>query len=419
MVNAFAYDYPEPGGSADPLYVDAEIVRCPWNAEHRLARIALRGRSLANADRPPSNLVFLIDVSGSMDQPDKLPLLKLGLRLLVEQLREGDRIAIVTYADEARIALASTPAERRAEILEAIDALQAGGSTNGSAGLEMAYQVAAEHFEPEGTNRVVLATDGDFNLGVTGDEPLVRLIAEKAESHVFLTILGFGSDNLQDGKLEAIADRGNGHYHVLDSEAEARRVLVDQLAGTLVTIAQDVKLQVDFNPARVGAYRLIGYENRMLEARDFHDDTRDAGDVGAGHSVTALYELAPPVHVRDVAAAERSRYVTPAAPARPEAPESFTVHLRYKRPGQEEGRQHDFEIIDDGRDYSQGSDDIRFAAAVAAFGMILRNSPHLGNATLEAVVELAESALGEDPEGRRAEFVTVVRKALELSGQMP
>ena len=297
MVNYFSYDYPQPEGD-DPFSVNVEIARAPWNADHRLARIGLKGREI-EGERPASNIVFLIDVSGSMNQPDKLPLLKDGLRMLTDELTENDRVAIVVYASSQGTMLDPTTGDQKAQIMQVIDSLAPGGSTHGSAGIEAAYDMAARNFIPGGTNRVILCTDGDFNVGITDDGSLERFIAEKAKSKVFLTVLGFGTGNLQDAKMEGLADKGNGNYHYIDSASEARKVLVEELGQTLVTIAKDVKIQVDFNPAQVAAYRLIGYENRMLAAQDFRDDKKDAGEIGAGHTVTALYELVPPDKLAD------------------------------------------------------------------------------------------------------------------------
>ncbi len=413
MVNAFQYEYPQPE-EGRPFSVNLEIARCPWNAQHRLARIGLQGRSIDNAHRPPGNIVFLIDVSGSMGEPDKLPLLKTGMRMLTEQLVEGDRVTIVTYATNAQVALDTTSGERKGEILAALDALQAGGSTNGAGGIELAYQMADRNFQPEGTNRVVLATDGDFNVGMTARGDLERLITEKAKHKIHLTVLGFGRGNLQDDRLMALADKGDGQYHYIDSEAEARKVLVEQVAGTLVTIAKDVKLQVDFNPAKVAAYRLLGYEKRALAAQDFKDDAKDSGDLGAGHTVTAFYELVPPgVEVAEPAA-EPSRFVKPAQPANPEAKESFVVKLRYKAPKGDVSQALEVPAIDEGRDYAVASPDFKFAAAVASFGLLLRDSPYKGTATFDGVLELAEASKGSDSRGERAAFLDLVRKAREL-----
>jgi Ca-activated chloride channel family protein len=293
LINYFSYDYPQPEWDL-PFSVNAEVAGCPWHEGHRLVRIGLKGREIEVDDRPAGNLVFLLDVSGSMRAGNKLPLVKAALRLLVERLNSHDRIALVVYAGASGLALPSTPADQRETILSALDNLQAGGSTNGAEGIELAYQVARENFVPGGINRVILCTDGDFNVGATSDSELVRQIEDKAKTGVFLSVLGFGMGNYQDSKMQLLADKGNGNHAYIDSLGEARKVLVEEMAGTLLTIAKDVKIQVDFNPAHVAAYRLIGYENRMLKAEDFRDDTKDAGEIGAGHTVTALYEIIPP-----------------------------------------------------------------------------------------------------------------------------
>lgn len=292
MINYFSYDYPAPKGD-DPFSVNVEIGSCPWKGKHRLVRIGLKGKEIPANQRPSSNIVFLLDVSGSMMYGNKLPLLKKGLKLMVQNLHENDRVAIVVYAGASGLVLPSTSCEKKNTILEALDKLRAGGSTNGGAGIQLAYKVAIENFIPGGTNRVILATDGDFNVGTTGRGDLIRLIQEKAKSKVFLTILGFGMGNYKDATLEQIANKGNGNYAYIDSLKEARKVLVQQIGGTLVTIAKDVKIQIEFNPTKVNAYRLIGYENRLLRNEDFNDDTKDAGEIGAGHTVTALYEIVP------------------------------------------------------------------------------------------------------------------------------
>src|SRR5947209_10778167 len=292
LINYFNYDYPQPSGSA-PFSVTAEVADCPWNARHKLVHIGLQGRRVSTEDMPPANLVFLIDVSGSMNEPRKLPLVKSSLRTLAEQLSARDRVAIVVYAGTSGLVLPSTPGDRKGEIIAAIDRLEAGGSTNGGEGIQLPYRVAQDNFIRGGTNRVILSTDGDFNVGVTGDDALVRLIEEKRKSGIFLSVLGVGTGNLNDSMMEKLADRGNGNYAYIDTEEEARKALGEEAAGTLATIAKDVKIQVEFNPRLVAGYRLIGYENRLLAARDFNDDRKDAGEIGAGHTVTALYEIVP------------------------------------------------------------------------------------------------------------------------------
>jgi len=410
LINYFSYDYPQPEGDK-PFSVTTEVAGCPWNAEHRLLRVGLKGRALDPARRPASNLVFLLDVSGSMDEPNKLPLVKEALQLLSQQLSENDRVAIVVYAGNSGLVLPPTRGNEREKICAAIASLTAGGSTNGGQGIQLAYDAAQAHFVPGGTNRVILATDGDFNVGVTDTDDLVRLIEEKAAGGVGLSALGFGGGNLKDATLEKLADRGNGNYAYIDTVGEARKVLVEQLCGTLVTIAKDVKLQVEFNPAQVGAYRLIGYENRILREQDFNDDRKDAGEIGAGHAVTALYELVPggksaPGGV-DALKYQRVPQLANAAARN----ELATLKLRYKPPEGEKSKLLEHVISDTGLAYGRASTDFKFAASVALCGMLLRGSQYAGNATWDAVVELAGEGISEDALGYRAEFLELVRKA--------
>jgi Ca-activated chloride channel family protein len=413
MLNYFTYNDPPPTGD-DPFSVNLEIARCPWNPDHRLARIGLLGRPVANDQRPPSNLVFLIDVSGSMQQPNKLPLLKASLQKMVEQLGENDRVAIVVYAGASGMVLPSTSCLRKPEILSALEQLQGGGSTNGGAGIQLAYDIATANFINKATNRVILATDGDFNVGFTNQGDLIRLIEAKARSGVFLSVLGFGMGNLKDSTLEKLADKGNGHYAYIDTIQEAHKVLVEEMGATLVTIAKDVKIQVEFNPARVGAYRLIGYENRRLANRDFNDDTKDAGEIGAGHHVTALYELVPSGLESKLANVDPLKFQN-AIVQNAASPESLDVKLRYKRPTEDQSRLIERGVVDRGLDYSQASEDFKFAAAVAGFGMLLRDSPSRGNLTYAGVMELGEASKGSDRSGYRSEFIELVRKAEALS----
>ncbi len=409
LVNYFPYSYPAPRG-ADPFSVNVEVARCPWDAGHRLVRIGLKGREVDTSKRPPSNLVFLIDVSGSMQDIEKLPLLKAGMKLLVEQLGENDRVAIVVYAAAEGLALPSTSCSQKEKVLSALEELQAGGSTNGGRGIQLAYDVAVGNFIKGGTNRVILATDGDFNVGVTEGPDLDKLIESKRASGVFLSVLGFGRGNVKHDKLESLADKGNGQYCFIDTIKEARKVLVEQMGGTLVTIAKDVKIQVRFNPARAAAYRLIGYENRMLRAQDFADDRKDAGEIGAGHCVTALYEVAPAGQGGRLA--EKDKADADAAKV-PEA-ELLNVDLRYKAPDGDVSKLISRPIPDDGRDFAGASADFKFASAVAGFGMLLRDSPYKGTLTWPAVSELAAGSIGTDPGGYRKEFLDLVRKAQEV-----
>lgn len=414
LVNYFRYDDPAPR-EGNAFRVTTEIAGCPWNADNRLLRIAIKGREIDLENRPPGNLVFLVDVSGSMHAADKLPLLKTGLALLVEKLGENDRVAIVTYASGTRVVLPPTPCDRKREILSAIDQLQAAGSTNGGAGIQLAYDAAVASFIKGGINRVILATDGDFNVGITDAGSLQRLIEEKARTGVFLSVLGFGQGNLQDARMEQLADKGNGNYSYIDSIDEARKVLVDEMGGTLVAIAKDVKIQVDFNPGRVAAYRLVGYENRLLENRDFADDTKDAGEIGAGHSVVAFYELVPPGKAGEIAAAEGSKY-TRKVEVEP-SDETLTVKLRYKAPEGETSSLIERPIQDDGRDFASASPDFKFSAAVASFAMLLRDSAYKGSLTFGGVIELASGSVGADPMGHRREFLELVRRAQALPGR--
>ena len=412
LVNYFRYDYGEPRGG-EPFSVTTEVGPCPWKKDHRLVLVGLQGRAIDQQALPPRNLVFLLDVSGSMDEPAKLPLLKAAMGLLVEGLRPEDRVAIVVYAGASGLALPPTAGDHKPAIREALEHLQAGGSTAGGAGIQLAYAVAARSFIPDGINRVILATDGDFNVGLTSQGDLHRLIEEKRRTGVFLSVLGFGEGNLKDSTMEKLADAGNGNYSYIDTLAEGRKVLVAEAGATLVTIAKDVKIQVEWNPARVAAYRLIGYENRALRAEDFADDKKDAGEIGAGHSVTALYEVVPKGVPIDLPAVDPLKYQRPAS-ATADDDELLTVKLRYKEPSGEQSRLLARTV--QGRSPARPSVNLRFSAAVAAFGMLLRDSEYKGEATWSQVRELAEGARGNDPDGYRAEFLGLVRRAEDLSG---
>jgi Ca-activated chloride channel homolog len=403
-----------------PFAAKLEVASAPWAPEHRLVRIGLKGRELTAASRPAANLVFLIDVSGSMNSANKLPLVKESLRLLVERLRADDRVAIITYAGSSGLALPSTPASRKGEILASLDNLQSGGSTNGAMGIHLAYDIAKANFAGNGgINRVILCTDGDFNVGVTDQAELVRLVEEKAKSRVFLSVFGFGMGNLKDSTLEALSGKGNGTYGYIDSRREAEKVFVEQVEGTLATIAKDVKIQVEFNPAKVDSYRLIGYENRMLAKEDFNNDAVDAGDIGAGHTVTALYEVVPvgvgggEVKV-DALKYQRPGKKTDDTEVVPPSGELLTVKIRYKAPEGDVSRKQEFPLVDGGMGFAKADGEFRFAAAVAAWGMLLRDSPHKGSATWEQVLAWAEDGLGDDAGGHRAEFVQLVRRSAEL-----
>ena len=415
LINYFNYDYPQPTGSA-PFSVSAEVADCPWNARHRLVHIGLQGRRIAAEQMPPANLVFLVDVSGSMSPANRLPLVKSSLRMLTEQLSARDRVAIVVYAGTSGLVLPSTPGDRKAEILAALDRLEAGGSTNGGQGIQLAYRVAQENLIQGGTNRVVLATDGDFNVGVTSESELVRLIEEKRQGGVHLSVLGYGMGNLKDSTMEKLADRGNGNYAYIDTPAEARKVLGSELGGTLHTIAKDVKIQVEFNPAEVAGYRLVGYENRLLRDQDFNDDTKDAGEIGAGHTVTALYEIVPAGRKVPDSNVDKLKYQTPSeATGDVKAGETMTVKLRYKEPDGDESRLLSVGVVDVKGSLSNASENFKFSSAVAAFGMLLRDSKYRGEASYESVLQLARSSAGADLQGYRAEFVRMVEKAKELS----
>lgn len=424
MINYFTYDYPQPEGG-QPFTISLDATGCPWQPEHRLVRIGLKGREVATEKRDASNLVFLLDVSGSMEPVNRLPLVKQSMRLLVDKLTANDRVAIVVYAGASGVALKSTPGDRKAEILRALEELKPGGSTNGAEGIQMAYEIAAAHFIKGGVNRVILATDGDFNVGVTSQGDLARLAQEKARSGVFLTVLGVGDDNLKDSTMQKLADEGNGNYAYLDSIEEAHKVLVKQMNGTLVTIAKDVKVRVEFNPAQVASYRLLGYEKRMLRKEDFNNDKIDAGEIGAGHTVTALYEVVPIGTPADSAASvppvDALKYQTPnpAAAGIKTDPKSsaelMTVKLRYKQPDGNESDLVQRSLADSGAPFSNAPPDFKFAAAVAEFGMILRDSPYKGNGTLGAVSEWATEGKGRDEAGYRAGFLQMVQQARALA----
>lgn len=419
LLNYFPYRYAPPTGDA-PFAASMEVADAPWAPAHRLVRIGLKGREVAAAERGAANLVFLLDVSGSMEAPNKLPLMKESMRLLLGRLRPDDHVAIVTYAGASGLALPSTPASHTRDIVAALDRLTPEGSTNGAMGIQLAYDIAKANFVRGGVNRVILCTDGDFNVGVSDDGGLHRLITEKAKSGVFLTALGFGMGNYQDAKLQQLADAGNGNYGYIDTRREAEKLLVEQVSGTLVTIAKDVKLQVEFNPAQVASYRLIGYEKRALKKEDFNNDAVDAGEIGAGHTVTALYEVVP------VGAPDAANASGPAVDALKYQPvsnpssdlrtsnserELLTLKVRYKEPDGDVSRKLEFPLVDRGERFADASDDFQFAAAVAGFGMILRDSPHKGSATYASVTAWAQHGLAADPGGYRAGFVGLVHRA--------
>ncbi len=418
LVNYFPYRYAPPAGGA-PFAAHMEVASAPWAPDHRLVRIGLKGREVSDAARPSANLVFLLDVSGSMNQPNKLPLVQQSLRMLVEKLRADDRVAIVVYAGASGMALPSTPVREKAKILGAIDALRADGSTNGAAGIQLAYDIAKANFISSGVNRVVLATDGDFNVGVSSEGELTALIEEKAKSHVFLSVLGFGMGNLKDSTLEQLADKGNGNYAYIDTLAEVKKTLVEQAGGTLVTIAKDVKLQVEFNPAVAQAYRLIGYENRLMRKEDFNNDKIDAGEIGAGHTVTALYEVIPVgVPLPEANSVDALKYQKTddraARTAASTSGELLTLKVRYKEPTGDVSSKLEFPLRDTGKEFADASADFKFAAAVASFGMTLKNSPFRGEVKLPEIAHWAREGTSDDPGGYRAEFVELVNEAATL-----
>ncbi len=401
LLNYFPYnDAPPAASSPDPFAVHVEVAGCPWDAKHRLARVGIAAKPIDQSRRPPSNLVFLIDVSGSMKE--ELPMIQWGLSQLVEQLNENDSVAIVVYASASGLVLPSKSCLDKAEILSTIADLRAEGSTNGGAGIQQAYDVAVNHFIKNGTNRVIWATDGDLNIGITDQDVLVKLIEAKAKSGVFLTVLGCGTGNIKDATLEKLADKGNGQYAYIDSPREAYRVLVEQMGSTLVAVAKDVKIQVDFEPAAVSEFRLIGYENRIMDHQDFANDKKDAGDIGAGHHVTALYEIAP------------TRPADKGQPTR-----LMTVNLRYKKPNEDASRLLEYPAVDTGTDFGHASDDLKLASAVAGFGMLLRDSRYKGTLTYAGALEIAQSILPGDRSGYRKELVDLVRKAQAVQPPQP
>jgi Ca-activated chloride channel family protein len=417
LINYFHYSYPQPKGDV-PFSITTELADCPWNTKHRLALIGLQGHDIDDTEIPARNLVFLIDVSGSMMTADKLPLVQHGLRMLADTLRPNDRVSIVVYAGNTGVVLPSTPGDHKALIDRAIAELQAGGSTNGGAGIRLAYQIARENMIKGGVNRVILATDGDFNVGVVNQDELVRLIERERESGVFLSVLGVGTGNLKDSTMEKLADKGNGNYSYLDSMYEAHRVLVKEAGATLVTIAKDVKIQVEFNPKAVNAYRLIGYENRMLNKEDFNDDRKDAGEIGAGHSVTAIYEVVPAGTELDRPSVDPLKYApsTPAETARAVPAkyddELMTVKLRYKAPDSDVSRLTSVVLTNRVQPMAAN---LGFASAVAEAGMVLRNSPNAKDASLASAMARAKKFRGEDPEGYRAEFIRLMDLASSLA----
>lgn len=413
MINYFEYEYPKPVAE-DPFSINTEMADCPWNKKHKLVLVGLQGKKVPVENLPASNIVFLIDVSGSMDMPNKLPLVKQSIKLLTERLRKEDKVAIVVYAGSAGLVLPSTSGAEKTTIKDAVDRLEAGGSTAGGAGIKLAYNVAREQFLKNGNNRIILCTDGDFNVGASSDDELERMIEEERKSGVFLTVLGYGTGNYQDAKMQKLANKGNGNHAYIDGFNEARKVLVNEFGGTLFTIAKDVKLQIEFNPRVVQAYRLIGYENRMLNKEDFNNDKKDAGELGSGHTVTALYEIVP-VGVRSnfVESVDPLKYQSPAQANIPSS-DLMTIKFRYKKPDGDKSLLIEHVVNNTNKSIAQTSDNFRFAASVAQFGMLLRNSEFRQDASFSNAWKLANGARAYDPEGYRAEFLKLLKNAQSL-----
>jgi Ca-activated chloride channel family protein len=416
MINYFRYDYPEPSGE-HPFSVYTEMAVCPWNRNHNLLQVGLKAKSIDKSSLPPSNIIFLIDVSGSMSSPNKLPLLKSAFGLLVNELRPQDKVGIVVYAGAAGLVLESTPGNIKEKIMAAIDNLEAGGSTAGGEGLKLAYAEAQKNFIKGGNNRIILATDGDFNVGESSNGGIERLVEEKREDGVFITVLGFGMGNIKDDKMEIIADKGNGNYSYIDNLQEARRVLVREFGGTLFTIAKDVKFQLEFNPAKVQSYRLIGYENRLLNDEDFNNDKKDAGEMGSGHNVTALYELVPAGSDEAITSVDPLKYRIKDEPAVSEgrySDEYLTIKVRYKKPDGNTSILLDKPVRGKISGIDNASDNLRFAAAVSEFGMILRNSEFKGSSTLDSSEKLARDSRGADEDGYRSEMIRLIETVRDL-----
>lgn len=409
MINYFDYDYPQPTGNA-PINIVTEVSAAPWNNSHRLLHIGMQAKTIASNNLPASNLVFLIDVSGSMSDANKLPLLVSSLKMLTDNLREKDKVAIVVYAGSSGLVLPSTSGNNKMAIKTALEKLSAGGSTAGGEGLELAYQVAAANFIKAGNNRIILATDGDFNVGRSSDADMQKLIEEKRKSGIFLTVLGYGMGNYKDSKMEILANKGNGNYAYIDNISEARKVLINEFGGTLFTVAKDVKLQLEFNPAKVQSYRLIGYENRLLADEDFNNDKKDAGEIGSGHTVTAIYELIP--------VGIKSEFAPSIDPLKYQSQEKkavsnssnelLTIKLRYKNPDGNSSKLLQKEVVDLGYNVPTSAN-FKFSAAVASFGMLLRQSDYKQNSSFKQVIDLAAAGLGEDKEGYRNEFLRLVK----------
>lgn len=410
FVNYFDYDYEEPEGE-HPFTVATEISECPWNTDHRLVHVGLKGKEVSKTEMPPSNLVFLIDVSGSMDQPNKLPLLKQSLKMLIKEIRNEDRMAMVVYAGSSGVVLESVPGTQRRVMRNALAELKAGGGTAGAAGIQMAYGIAQKHFIKGGNNRVILATDGDFNVGVNSDSELVQIIEKERRKGIFLSVLGFGTGNYKDAKMEQLANNGNGNYFYIDNINEAKKVLVEEMTRTVYAIAKDVKLQVEFNPAHVKEYRLIGYENRLLRDEDFNNDAKDSGDMGAGHTVTALYEVIPADSEESMTTANiddlkyQDRNIKSSAS---NDPDLMTIKIRYKQPDSDTSIPFELTARDNGMNLEEASENFKFSASVAGFGMLLRDSKYKGGATYDSIEELALKGKGADEKGYRDEFIRLI-----------
>jgi Ca-activated chloride channel family protein len=418
MINYFNYEYAQPRGE-DPFSINTEVASCPWNEDHKLVHIGLQGKKIPTDNLPPSNLVFLIDVSGSMQDVNKLPLLKSAFKMLVNEMRDEDRIAIVVYAGAAGLVLPSTPGSKKEKIMNALDQLAAGGSTAGGAGIKLAYEVALDNFKEDGNNRIILATDGDFNVGASSNAEMERMIEKKRDQGVFLTVVGFGMGNYKDDKMEILADKGNGNYAYIDNLQEAKKVFVTEFGGTLFTIAKDVKLQIEFNPTKVQAYRLIGYENRRLKNEDFNDDKKDAGELGSGHTVTALYEIIP-VGVKSdfVKSVDPLKYQKNDIEERSyDSKELMTLKLRYKAPDGNKSKLIITTVNDKNRDWENTSENFRWSAAVAAFGMLIRESKFSQDADISSVIKLAKESQGEDEEGYKREFIRLVESSRFLAAR--
>ncbi|MBP7507256.1 MAG: von Willebrand factor type A domain-containing protein [Prolixibacteraceae bacterium] len=414
MINYFHYEYKEPT-EGEPFSIITEYTDCPWNEGNKLLHVALQGKKIKKDNLPPSNIVFLLDVSGSMNYPNKLPLVKSAMKILVDELRPQDKVSIVVYAGAAGLVLNATSGENKRQIIDAIDNLNAGGSTAGGEGLKLAYKIAGENFIKNGNNRIILATDGDFNVGVSSDSEMERLVSEEKKKGVFITVLGFGMGNYKDNKLEIIADKGNGNYAYIDNFQEARKVLISEFGGTLFTIAKDVKFQIEFNPDKVKAYRLIGYENRQLNAEDFNNDKKDAGEMGAGHQVTALYEIITTDSNTEISKIDELRYQENKKISNEKYnDELLTIKVRFKDPDKEESKLISVTVKDNCSDINKATENLKFIASVAQFGMLLRESEYKGNSNLKNTIELARTGKGKDENGYAGEFIRLIEAAHNL-----